>query len=170
MKVRQWTRRTYRCLWNMIRMMHDCTWIIIKISLIFSAQSRDGMLSRNTSGSGSLSGTRSWTRAKDTVAKVIFAANIRNAASRIGQMQAKIEEKRKKKTKNKQKWIRYPAHKKTRFMRKSEHFWQNVNTLHHSCTSNQQSSDCVAWIKYGSCMFLIRIYHSLLCDCGYGIK
>lgn len=65
--------------------MHELTWIIIRISLTFKAHSCDGIISRNTSGSGLYilrSGNRSWTRDKDTVAKVIFAAKITNAEIR----------------------------------------------------------------------------------------
>lgn len=57
----------------------------MRISLTFKAHSCDGIISINTSGSGLYilrSGNRSWTRDKDTVARVIFAANITNAENR----------------------------------------------------------------------------------------
>lgn len=65
--------------------IQQLTWIIIRISLTFKAHSSSVTLSRNMSGSGlylSRSGSLSWTRDKDNVAKVIFAANITNAAKK----------------------------------------------------------------------------------------
>lgn len=49
---------------------------------MLKAHSFESILSRNTSGSGSLSGNRSWTSDKDTVAKVIFAVNKTNAVNK----------------------------------------------------------------------------------------
>lgn len=65
--------------------IQQLTWIIIRISLTFKAHSSSDTLSRNMSGSGlyfSRSGSLSWTRDKDNVAKVIFAANITNATKK----------------------------------------------------------------------------------------
>lgn len=76
---------THRCLWNVINKTQQFTWTIIKISLTSNAHDCGGTLSRKTSGSGPyifLSGIRSWTRDKDTVAKVIFAAKITNAENK----------------------------------------------------------------------------------------
>lgn len=93
--IRRWsssifTHKTYRCLWNVISKMQQFTWTIINTSLTSNAHDCGGTLSRKTSGSGpyiSLLGKRSWTRDKDTVAKVIFAAKITNA----GKIHTKIK-------------------------------------------------------------------------------
>lgn len=73
--------------------MQQFTWTIINTSLTSNAHDCGGTLSRNTSGSGpyiSLLGKRSWTRDKDTVAKVIFAAKITNAGKNTHKNKIKL--------------------------------------------------------------------------------
>ena len=58
---------TCRYLWKKRRKTHDDVEIMMRISDTSRAQSTPGTLSRNTSGSGRVSGTRSWTMANDVV-------------------------------------------------------------------------------------------------------
>lgn len=73
---------TYLCLWSVISTIHEFTWIIIKISLTFKAQSNDWILSKITSGNGkyvSLSGNLSWTNDNEIVASIKLIARVTNA-------------------------------------------------------------------------------------------